>query len=209
MGVLPVSRLTEAEYFAADDASELPLEYVDGEVFPMEAATNEHASLTWRLATMLEPRLHGKPCLGMVQPKVKIGAGRYLYPDLAVVCGEASVPRGAFTETPQVIFEILSPSTEGFDRGAKFGFYRALASLEQYVLVSQDAPHVDVFTRGQEGAWVMFPMMVFLPWSGSIRSASRCRWPNSTAASSDSVCPSSNWPAPAPRYDLRSAGPPT
>lgn len=157
---MAVSYLTEAEYFAADDVAEYPLEYVDGEVFPIEAATSAHASVTAQFIVALGTRLSGKPCRVLSQPRVKIQAGRYLRPDLAVVCGEAASPaslRSNFAESMKVAIEVISPSTEGYDRGGKFGFYRALGGLEQYVLVSQDAPHVDVFTRGAEGAWVLLP----------------------------------------------------
>ncbi|MBM3798262.1 MAG: Uma2 family endonuclease [Acidobacteria bacterium] len=118
MGALPVSHLTESKYFSADDASELPLECIDGEVFPIEAATIAHADLAVQIAVALAPRLSANPCRVISQARVKIAAGRYLRPDLAIVWGEEASRAGlraTLSESPKVAIEIISPSTEGYD----------------------------------------------------------------------------------------------
>lgn len=132
-------------------------EYLNGEIFAMAGATVEHAALTAAIPGLLGGQLRGGPCrLYSSDLRVCIRAsGLYTYPDGAVICGEPErVPESPTHVTnPRVIFEVLSPATEDYDRGERREHYQKLASLQVYVLVAQDRRLVEVFTRTGE-AWV-------------------------------------------------------
>lgn len=143
---VPSPKMTVEDYLAADTISERPLEYHDGEVFPVFDSTPSHARLT---CNSLIPRLKGSPCSTYAALPVRINPVQYLYPDVAVVCGQLALTSetDASVNNPKVVFEILSPSTHDYDYGAKFKLYRQLSSLEEYVLLSRDEPQVEVFRR--------------------------------------------------------------
>lgn len=151
-------RLSYSEYLAMERTSETKHEYVNGAVYAMAGGTTEHGRLAMSLGRLLGNALDGRRCVTFSSDvRVRISAtGRSTYPDLSVVCGgleRAPDDPDAITN-PTVIVEVLSDSTEGSDRGDKFAHYRRLPSLQQYVLVSQTAPRIEVFTRQGE-AWVL------------------------------------------------------
>jgi len=151
--------LTEAEYLARERAAEFRSEFLRGEVFAMAGAKYHHnrvkANTEYRLANQLE----GGPCFVLSSDqRVKVPrTGLYTYPDIVVVCVQPQFEDSVHDTllNPRVIFEVLSESTEAYDRGAKFGHYRQLASLEEYVLVSQDRPLVERYLRQSDGTWVL------------------------------------------------------
>lgn len=154
-----IHRLTEAEYLALERAAVgVKSEFFDGEMFAMSGATRDHSRISTNLAIEFGNKLKGRRC----QPfnadlRVKIEAsGLYTYPDLSVVCGEDQhVDEEKDTLTnPTLIVEVLSPSTENYDRGRKFEHYRQIPSLKEYLLVCQDAPHIEQFIR-QANQWVL------------------------------------------------------
>lgn len=154
----PRPRISPEEYLALERHSETRSEYLNGEIFAMTGASRRHNRITLNLAIALDSRLRDKGCEVFASDmRVKVSAtGLYTYPDVLVVCGE---PRfeGAEVDTllnPKVIFEVLSPSTEGYDRGKKAEHFRALASLAEYVLVSQDRVHVEHYLHLNYG-WLL------------------------------------------------------
>ena len=156
MSALAVPRLSVEEYFALDRDAELKSEYHDGVLFPICAVTIAHARLSARLARRLDERLESGVCITMISPlRVRVSRTQYVYPDIVVVCGKPSLTaESAETITnPKTLIEVLSPSTKDYDYGTKFELYRSLASLEEYVLVSQDRQRIEVFRRMGNQEW--------------------------------------------------------
>lgn len=153
----PAVTMTYAQYLASEHASETKHEYVNGLVYAMAGGSVQHGRLAVRLARLVLNGLDGRPCdVFSSDVRVRIEAtGRSTYPDLSVVCG----PRRTATDDPDalanpvLIAEVLSDSTEASDRGEKWAHYQRLASLKEYVLVSQHEPHVEVFRRRNDGEW--------------------------------------------------------
>lgn len=138
--------------------SEVRHEFYDGEMFAMVGASRDHNLIVTNLIGSLHPQLRdrsGEVYANDMRVQVE-PTGLYTYPDLIVVCGEPRFgdERGDVLLNPTVIFEILSESTEAYDRGKKFGHYRTLGSLTDYLLVSQHEPRIEHFSR-QEGGWLM------------------------------------------------------
>jgi Uma2 family endonuclease len=151
-------RMTPEEYLAFDRASELRHEYYGGVMYAMSGGSHVHAYITTNLSSELRSALKGSPCgASAVDLRVKISARSYVYPDVVVVCGE---PRYADGEAdillnPSLIVEVLSPSTERYDRGPKSAWYRTIESLKEYALVSQSEPRVEVYRRQASGEWLL------------------------------------------------------
>lgn len=156
MGALPVPKLTVEEYIEADQVSDRPLEYHDGEIFPLAEASIRHAAIDSCLHKMLGSQL-ASSCRVLGTMRVRISPTQYVQPDLIVYCGkpELTTESDPSLTNPRVIVEILSPSTAGYDYGDKFELYRRLPSLEEYVLVAQDKPRIEVFRRIDGGRWLL------------------------------------------------------
>ncbi len=133
MGEQPAGKLTVEEYFAIDDASERPLEYHDGYLFPMVAATPQHSVILVNASHCLASRLKGGPCFAAGAPRVQTTGSNYVYPDIAVVCGgfQYSAESANAITNPKVIVEILSPTTADFDHGGKFALYSRLGFVNK------------------------------------------------------------------------------
>lgn len=151
--------ISPEEYLALEETAEGRSEYYQGEIFAMSGASVNHNRIAGSLYTGLNAALAGKPCEAfitdmrlLVRPN-----GLYTYPDVMVVCGplQFAPDRDDTLTNPAVIFEVLSKSTEGYDRGAKFELYRALESLQDYVLVDQYKIHVEHFHRLDDGRWIL------------------------------------------------------
>ena len=158
MSALPITRLPVEEYLALDRAAELPSEYHDGEMFPILSGSLPHSLLQFNFGRRLAERLDGTPCrLAGASLRVRVNATKYVYPDVLVYCGkpELTDEHSDTITNPKVIVEILSPSTEDYDYGKKFILYRSLPSFEEYVLVAQDQPRVEVSRRTPENRWVL------------------------------------------------------
>ena len=158
MSALPSTRATPEEYLAAERAAETKSEYIDGEVYAMSGASRRHNLISFNVGGELRSQLKSKPCEAYSSDmRVRIGRRAYLYPDVVVTCAE---PRFADDQVdtlvnPTLIIEILSPSTEGFDKGAKFDMYRTLDSLQEYLLVAQDQCHVIHYVRQSDNTWLL------------------------------------------------------
>jgi Uma2 family endonuclease len=149
--------MTYAEYLTAEAASEIRHEFLNGDVWAMAGGTPEHAALAAALISQLAIALRGKPCRVFTSDlRVRIIAtGLSTYPDVSVVCGSLETPPGDpdAIANPIVVAEVLSDATEAYDRGAKAAHYRRLLSLQEYVLVSQSEPLVEVYRRVEAGRW--------------------------------------------------------
>ena len=152
---------TPQEYLALERKSETRNEYYNGEIFAMAGASREHNLIVANLLRDIGNQLEDRPCESYPSHmRVSIEAtGLYTYPDVSVVCGE---PRFQDREVdtllnPTVIVEVLSPSTEAYDRGDKFRHYRRIDSLREFVLISQDRMMVERYTR-QGKDWVLSDM---------------------------------------------------
>lgn len=149
-------KLTPAEFLEQERKAEQKHILWNGEVFAMAGGTRAHAALATGLSSELRSQLLPRRCetygsdMRVHVPSVQ----GYVYPDVSVVCGPAFGAGPSDTLlNPVLIAEVLSDSSEAFDRGDKFRGYRSIASLRQYLLVSQHAPRIDVFTRDDDGIW--------------------------------------------------------
>jgi Uma2 family endonuclease len=149
---------TEEEYLALEREAEEKSEYFDGEIFAMSGGTGAHSLIASGVITALSNQLRGGSCR-VYNSDMRIAIqsiGKYTYPDVAVVCGQ-SIYRDESNDTlvnPVLIVEVLSPSTEAYDRGEKFRPYRAIESLGEYVLVSQGEPRIESYARHNDH-WVL------------------------------------------------------
>ena len=157
MSTLTVTHVTPEEYLAAERLSETRSEYLDGGVYPMTGASLNHGRIVVNVATQLALQLSERDCDVLVNGmKVRLQESRkFFYPDISVVCGKPQFhdERTDIILNPDLVIEVLSPSTEAFDRGAKFEAYRTVESLKEYVLVSQDKPLVEQYVRNGDGSW--------------------------------------------------------
>ena len=144
-----------ADYVARERVAEIKSEYIDGEIVAMAGGSRAHSLIAGNVLVALRAALGDRPC-EVHGSDLRVGmatSGFYTYPDVTVVCGEATF-EDSVEDTllnPVVIVEVLSPTTEAYDRGLKFARYRLLPSLREYVLVAQDRPHVEGYTRGESG----------------------------------------------------------
>ena len=149
--------MTEAEYLALERNSTIKHELIGGETYAMSGASEAHNLVTGSTYAMLYNQLRGGSC--RVYPsdmKVRTPAtGSYTYPDITVVCGEAlfADDQRDILLNPILIIEVMSPTTERYDRGKKFQHYRELKTLQEYILIAQDSPHVERFVRQEKGFW--------------------------------------------------------
>ena len=152
-------RLTQEQYLEAERAAEFRHEYYDGHIYAMSVGSYRHGQIIGNLTTRLSNRLERRPCSVVpndLRLRVSPG-GLFTYPDVIVICGE---PRFADDRhdtllNPALIVEVLSPSTEAYDRGFKSAQYRTVESLQEYALVSQTEPRVEVFRRQPGGHWLL------------------------------------------------------
>jgi Uma2 family endonuclease len=159
-------RFTVEEYLTFERASEERHEYLDGVIYAMAGESPNHGRISMNLSVSLGSQLRGSPCEAFSKDtKVRCGPyrthtreGLYAYPDLVVVCGAMQFHSQVqdVLVNPTLIVEVLSPSTEAFDRGEKFRRYRAwLPTLSDYVLVAQDCPVIDHYHRGNGAQWTL------------------------------------------------------
>lgn len=152
-----VQRMTPAEYLAFERASEEKHEYAAGELFAMSGGTMEHAAVAANVLRDLGVLLRGRPCQPLTSDmRIRSPTGRYFYADGSVVCGTPTFEddtRDALLD-PTVILEVLSDSSEAYDRGDKFAHYETIPSLRDYVLASQKVPRIEVFSRQADDSWV-------------------------------------------------------
>jgi len=159
MIAIPKRKMTATEYLEIERKAVSKSEFYDGEMFAMAGANNEHNIVKENLVGEMFNRLKGTSCRSyssdqrvLVDP-----TGLYAYPDVVIVCGTAifSSHDDQSMMNPRVIFEVLSHSTERYDRTTKFRHYTQMPSLQKYILVSQDEPLIEQFVRQPNGAWTV------------------------------------------------------
>lgn len=158
MAASPQPTLSPTEYLAIDRASDTRHEYADGLMVAMSGGTANHSFLIQAMGRELSIALRDRPCnVSVATLRLQIAAGRaYLYPDAMVICGSLHYAEGQrdMITNPTVIVEVLSDSTERWDRAGKFAKYRQVESLRECVLVSQDEISIEWFTRAEHGEWI-------------------------------------------------------
>lgn len=151
--------LTPQEYLALERKAEFKSEFFNGEMFAMAGASHHHSLVKDNIAGETRPQLKNGPCRAVTSDqRVKIDAtGLYTYPDVVIICGEAQFDDDVLDTllNPHALVEVLSDSTEKYDRGTKFRHYRQIPSLQEYVLVAQDEPSVERYVRQPDGSWLM------------------------------------------------------
>jgi Uma2 family endonuclease len=151
------THLTPEEYLAFERKATTKHEYLNGQIVAMSGASFAHNFLTMNTANQLYNQLIGGECqVATSDMRVKVTQiDSYFYPDVVVVCGEPRAEDDTFDTllNPTVVVEVLSPSTEVYDKGEKFEHYQQIASLKEYVLISQDKIRVEHYRR-QETEWL-------------------------------------------------------
>lgn len=150
---------TPEEYLASEREAEFKSEYLNGDIYAMAGSSPEHSAIAFNLSVLLGVQLRGKPCRGFISD-MKVGTASdrlFSYPDLSVVCGEPRFhdEHRDVLLNPTLIVEVLSLSTERFDRGRKFAQYQQIESLSDYVLVAQDEPRVEHYVRQEGSRWLL------------------------------------------------------
>jgi len=148
-------RLSPQEYLDWEATQDIKHEYLDGEAFAMTGGTIAHNLISGNFYALLKSHLRGKGCRVFISDvKVQVSErGAYFYPDVMVSCDERDRPAVNLIQHPCLIIEVLSPTTEAFDRGEKFRRYRQLSSLQEYVLIDTSSISVDRFRRLSETQW--------------------------------------------------------
>ncbi len=159
MATLTKTYITPEQYLEIERKAEFKSEYYQGEMFAMAGARWTHNRLVANLIASLHQQLRSRPCQTLPSDmRVQVEAtGTYTYPDVSVVCGEPQF----LDETrdtllnPSLIVEVLSPSTEGFDRGRKFEYYCSVESVSEYLMVSSERVRAELYTRQPDGRWLL------------------------------------------------------
>jgi Uma2 family endonuclease len=155
-----ISYISPEEYLRLERQAEHKSEYVNGEIFAMSGASRKHNLITGNIGSEFNQQLRRKA--GEVyanEMRVKVTAtGLYTYPDVVVVCGEPKFEDKYFDTllNPTVLVEVLSPSTERYDRIAKSSYYRTLESLAEHLLVAQDEVRLEQYVKQANGQWLLF-----------------------------------------------------
>jgi Uma2 family endonuclease len=171
----PVKRYSPREYYLLERDAAYKSDYYDGEIFAMAGGSSRHSLIVMNIGGELRQQLKGRPCAAYESnQRLKINAtGLRVYPDVSVYCGPLEYdehdPASETATNPTILFEVLSPSTEGYDRGFKAENYRRIASLRAYLLVSQDTAHVEIFERQADDSWMFRELkqsgaVIQLPW---------------------------------------------
>jgi len=149
---------TREEYLAIEDQMDFRSEFYDGEIIAMSGGSRNHSVICFNTIRRIGEGIDEKNCVGF-DSNMKLDIAEqnlFVYPDVMVVCGdiEFSENRTDIIRNPVLIIEVPSPSTEGFDRGDKFAYYRSLPSFREYVLISQNEPRVEVFYKQDANKWL-------------------------------------------------------
>ena len=159
MNAVAHPKLSLEAYMAWEELQPERHEFYRGEVFAMVGAKRVHGRVVNNLARRLSEALDGTPCQifheGM---KLLIGEDAVLYPDLFVTCDKADLATDQMFRSPTLVVEVLSPSTQGYDRGQKFALYRRLESLKEFILVDPENRRVEAFRRTADNQWVLCDM---------------------------------------------------
>lgn len=148
--------LSVEEYFALEEELGEKFEYVTGEIFAMTGGSINHALIGKNITIALDSAFRDKPCTVLnSDAKLHINtADSYFYPDAMVLCEQGNISE-QYVESPQIIVEVLSPSTEDYDHGKKFAYYRQIDSLQTYIMLHQDKVLAEVYQRRLDNSWLL------------------------------------------------------
>lgn len=156
MVALPEQYLSVDDYLRLEAKSLIKHEYIDGKAYAMAGASDSHVTIALNLASLLRPHVRGTGCrVYMSDMKARVDArNRFFYPDVMVTCDPRDQETPTYKRFPKLIVEVLSKSTEAFDRGDKFLAYQALESLQEYVVINTRNQRLEIFRRNDSGLWV-------------------------------------------------------
>ena len=151
------NNLTPEEYLQFEETSLIKHEYIDGQVYAMAGTTDTHNIIGLNFTFIIRNHLRGSDCrVYFADVKVRLEKrNHFYYPDIIVTCDDRDRETATYKRFPKLIVEVLSDSTEAFDRGDKFNNYQTLESLEEYVLVNSKHQRVETFRRGEQGLWIL------------------------------------------------------
>lgn len=149
--------ITADEYLQMEDMSNIKHEYIDGQVYTMAGASDPHVTIAGNLFALLRSHVRGSGCrVYIADMKARIESlNRFYYPDVMVTCDPRDQETPTYKRFSSLIIEVLSDSTEAFDRGDKFVDYQELDSLCEYVLINAKRQRVECFRRNEQGLWVL------------------------------------------------------
>jgi Uma2 family endonuclease len=158
MTAVAKQKLTPEEYLKIERAAERKSEFYNGEMFAMTGVSRQHVRIVVNLTLAIGNQLRSRPCEIFVNDmRVKVSpTGLYTYPDVVGLCEEPRFEDEQLDTlvNPALIIEVLSPSTEAYDRGKKFAHFQNVATLQEYVLVAQEEKRVEKFARQADGTWI-------------------------------------------------------
>ncbi|MCL6752259.1 Uma2 family endonuclease [Nostoc sp. CCCryo 231-06] len=149
--------LTPQEYLQIEEQNPVKHEYIDGYIYAMAGALDAHVTIAGNLFALLRNHLRGSGCrVYIADMKARIESlNRFYYPDVMVTCDQRDQETPAYKRFPCLIVEVLSNSTEAFDRGDKFADYQTLESLQEYVLINTKRQRVECFRRNEQRLWIL------------------------------------------------------
>ncbi|UKO99038.1 Uma2 family endonuclease [Nostoc sp. UHCC 0870] len=149
--------VTAEEYLQLEEHSQEKHEYIDGYIYAMAGASDPHVTIAGNLFALLRTHVRGSGCrVYIADMKARIESlNRFYYPDVMVTCDQRDQETPTYKKFPCLIVEVLSNSTEAFDRGDKFADYQALESLQEYVLINTKRQRVECFRRDEQGLWIL------------------------------------------------------
>jgi Uma2 family endonuclease len=157
--------ITPEEYLELEENSPVKHEYIDGYIYAMAGALEGHVTIAGNLFTLLRNHVRGSGCRVYISDmKARIESlNRFFYPDIMVTCDSEALLQAVrrdqetpgYKRFPCLIIEVLSDSTEGFDRGDKFADYQTIETLQAYILINTKKPRVECFRRNEDGLWVL------------------------------------------------------
>jgi Uma2 family endonuclease len=157
MATDPLRRLSIPEYLAFERQAETKNDYLDGEIFAMAGASRQHNRITLNLALALETQLEDRDCeVFASEMRVRTPTNLFTYPDVLVVCGPARFDDSELDTllNPILVIEVLSKSTEAYDRVTKLSHYRTIPTLQEALLIAQDKAHVEQLVRQRGNEWL-------------------------------------------------------
>ena len=156
---LPQEELSLQAYLEWENAQAERHEFYRGEVFGMTGGRRSHGRVTANLVRHLGNQLAGTPCQVFSESmKIQIADDAILYPDIFVTCDKQDLQTDIIFRSPKLVLEVLSPSTQAYDRSQKFALYRRLPSLKEYVLIDPETRRAEIFRINAEGLFVLYDM---------------------------------------------------
>ena len=144
------------EYLQIDRSSiETRYEYIDGYVTMLAGGTLDHNTIGANIISILRHSMRGTPCRVFTSDaRVRLSSTRFVYPNASISCDEQDRGQSDNVQSPRLVVEVLSPSTEGYDRGRKFGFYRECPTIQEYLLIDAQRPMLEVYRREKHDLWI-------------------------------------------------------